>query len=155
MPKYNWVARYADGSTFEQYNADGTENGYTSIDHNKLESFAIIVQFDDGKRAKLFHLHLDEGQRLIYRRRVWKHVDGTEEVVLMVGRQEVFGYEYQGDMHYENSQAIAYIFPDHHVELAGTFRENHPVFDPPKKSVLETHLEDWPGCRDESASSDS
>lgn len=153
MPKYNWEATYADGSKVLQYNADGTENAYTDLQHELLTSFALYAMLGRERIEKVFELHLDKGQRLIFRKRVWMYSTpegGGEDFVYMVGWQKTLGIYLNADDTYtqHNVQAIAYVFSDGHVELAGAFREGHPVFDPPKKSVRETHLDDWPGCKD-------
>lgn len=107
-----WVAYYSDGSSLPQYNADGSENKYQDIDRSRLESFAL---WQDS--TKVFHLHIEPGQRLIYRRRV-EMPQGTS--VYLVGWQQTVGTE--------NIQSIAYVFPNGSVELAGRWREGHPWF---------------------------
>ena len=157
MPKYNWEATYADGFKVPQYNADGSENAYTDLRHELLTSFALYAMLGDEKLEKVFELHLDPGQRLIFRKRVWMYSTpdgGGQDFVYMIGWQQKQHHRgvyscngYEKNCECPNVQAIAYVFSDGHVELAGKFREGHPVFDPPKKSVKETHLEDWPGCK--------
>ncbi len=140
-----WVAYYDDGTHLRQYKDDGSENKYADIDRSKLASFALydggaIVNRDDYLKLrndvaitpgadpgvyelatrKLLHLHLEPGQRLIYRRRVEQTVGGPATVCYMIGwQQTIIG---------ENIQSIAYVFENGTIELAGKWREDHPWF---------------------------
>lgn len=110
-----WVARYNDGTELTQFNADGSEHRYTDIDRSKLVSFALY----DADGGKILEVHLEPGQRLIYRRRVETR-DGTPlKVVYIVGWQQTIAGQ--------NVQSICYVFPDH-VEVAGRWRNDHPWF---------------------------
>ncbi len=112
-----WVAYYNDGTHLCQYDDDGTENKYADIDRSKLDSFAL---YDRPATRKLFHLHIEPGQRLIYRRRVEKIVGGPEQVCYMIGWQQTVGEQ--------NIQSIAYVFEDGTIELAGRWRDDHSWF---------------------------
>lgn len=111
-----WIARYNDGDILPQYNEDGSENKYADIDRGRLTEFAL---FDDLDQP-VFALHLDPGQRLIYRRRVWQPAGGDNFVVYMVGWQMTVGGQ--------NVQSIAYISEDKQIHMAGAWRDNHPWF---------------------------
>lgn len=38
-----WKVTYRDGTVQKQYNEDGTENLYSSINQNKLYSFSVVI----------------------------------------------------------------------------------------------------------------
>jgi len=124
-----WVARYDDGTVIDQFD-NGRERSYDELkDRDRIASFGL---WDFETRRTLITLHLDPGQKLIYRRRCWQH-PGEEkpfQVVYLVGwRRTISG---------ESIQSIAYVFEDTgRVELAGRFRENHPIFDSPKLRPFE------------------
>jgi hypothetical protein len=78
-----------------------------------------LLVTDDEARI-VFALHLDEGQRLIYRRRVRKSVGGGEFVVYLVGWQKTIANH--------NVQSISYIAESGEVHMAGAWRDDHPWF---------------------------
>jgi len=134
-----WVAYYSDDTHLRQYDDSGVESKYADIDRGRLSSFAL---YDGGKvdgftvngdiipgayataTRKLLHLHLEAGQRLIYRRRVEKVVGGPETVCYLIGWQQTI----KG----ENVQAICYVFEDGTIEVAGRYNESHPWFYSPQ-----------------------
>lgn len=140
-----WVAYYANGTHLRQYDDAGVESKYADIDRTRLTSFAlydggveikgVFAGNHDGSTInaanyhtatrKILHLHLEPGQRLIYRRRVQQSV-GAEapNVCYMIGWQQTS----QG----ENIQAICYVFEDGTIEVAGRFNESHPWFYSPQ-----------------------
>jgi hypothetical protein len=113
-----WIAIYKDGTDLKQYNEDGSENRYQDIDRTKLDSFVL---YQDIAKPLLW-IHLETDQRLIYRRRVEKRMDGTETVVYLAGWQQTV----KG----QNVQSISYIAPDGSIHQAGAFKEDHPWFYP-------------------------
>ena len=118
-----WVAKYSDGSVVHQY-ADGVERSYDTLpDRDRITAFAV---YDQETRKSILTLHLDPGQKLIYRRRVEMKSDRTVpvEVCYLVGwRRTISG---------ECVQSIAYIFETSgRIELAGRFDESHPWFYSP------------------------
>ncbi len=117
---YIWKATYKDGSTFSQYDENSREYSYEQIDKSRLESFTLYKE--DG--ATVITLHIDPGQRLIYRRRVEMSPGlSTTLICHLVGWQE--------NINGRNVQSIAYCFEDGRIELAGQFRNNHPWFYAP------------------------
>lgn len=107
-----WVASYKD----KTYLKSSEGAAYRDIDREKLERFSLI---SDDQRV-IYTLWLDPGQCLIYRRRVFKTVQ-SETVWYLVGWQQTI----QG----RNVQSIAYLSEDGlRVNLAGKFREDHPLF---------------------------
>jgi hypothetical protein len=120
MREFAWKAFYRDGRTINQHQ-DGKELSYDNLDRDQIVGFGL---FDKQTKQQVFKLHLDSGQKLIYRRRIWKHVGGGGEVCHLVGwRRNING---------ESVQAISYVFQsDGRIEMAGRFRESHPVFDSP------------------------
>jgi hypothetical protein len=114
-----WKAVYENGTELPRFNEDGSENKYTDINRAKLEFFEIYK----GDRL-LLRLHLEEGRRLIYRRRVSKKVStGEEHAVYLVGWQQT--------VNGKNVQDIAYIFEDEHIELGGKWKEDTRTFYAP------------------------
>jgi hypothetical protein len=111
-----WEARYNDGTVLSQNRADGGENRYADIDRSRLDSFALVRA--DG--TAVLQLHLDTGQRLIFRRRVEQQASGTERIVYLVGWQQT--------VNGTNIQSIAYVTGDGETHLAGRWREDHPWF---------------------------
>jgi len=113
-----WKAVYNDGTVLSQFNEDGSENKYLDIDRSKIAFFELFA----GTKL-IFRLHLEEGRRLICRRRV--------ELNIMTGKTEsIFLVGWQQTVNGSNIQDIAYIFPDGHVELAGKWKE-HRIFCEP------------------------
>jgi hypothetical protein len=119
MP-YTWRATYKDGTVLDaSKDRDLTVDG---LDRKQLERFELVSQAG----ASLMTLHLDPGQRLIYRRRVMlAQGAGKPSACHLIGWQQTVGGE--------NVQSILYVFEDDgRVEMAGRFRENHPFFYPPQ-----------------------
>lgn len=106
-----WQAVYVDGKTLSQKNEDGTENKYTDIDRSRLTFFNLY----EGTKL-IFRLSLEDGRRLIYRRRVSANLytGNIKQVVYLVGWQKTINGQ--------NIQDIAYIFEDGHIELAGRWK---------------------------------
>lgn len=106
-----WKAVYSNGGSLNQYNEDGSVNKYTDIDRGILEFFEL---YRDEKL--IIRIHLGDGKRLIFRRRVSLHISGTITGVLyLVGWQKTVGGE--------NIQSISYLFEDGHIEMAGAWNE--------------------------------
>ena len=113
-----WKAVYLDGKSLNQYNEDKSVNKYTDIDRTILKFFEL---YDRDKL--ILRVHLDEGKRLIYRRRVALSMDGKiTEVIYLVGWQKTIGKE--------NVQSISYIFEDGHIEIAGAWKEDKWFYAP-------------------------
>lgn len=117
MNSIQWVAQY-ENELFPQYNEDGTENKYADIDRERLTAFSLVR---DG--GILIRLHLDKGQRLIYRRRVEMRPGDKMTVCYLIGWQKTVGGE--------NIQSIACIF-EHlgTVEVISEWRDGW--FDKPE-----------------------
>lgn len=111
-----WLVRYNDKTELHQIGQDGVENSYSDIDRAKLESFALYS--NDGRHV--FELHLDPGQRLIYRKRIEQRTGESPFVVYMVGWQKT--------VNGTNVQSIAYITESEQVHMAGAWKEDHPWF---------------------------
>jgi hypothetical protein len=117
---FYWKAVYSDGSSIVEIDESGNYlNKYSDIDRSRLSYFELYKS-----NVLLFRLHLIEGRRLIYRRRVSKSlVTGTDSVVYLIGWQQTINGK--------NIQDIAYIFEDGRVELSGKWDTNNPVFHAP------------------------
>lgn len=114
---YNWRATYSDGTTLEQT----TPNGLVSaddIDRRKVVSMTLLRD-----SSVVVTLHLDPGQKLIYRKRINKCIGAEDEVCHILGWRQ--------NVNSEIVQSICYYFEDGRIELAGQFRENHPWFYSP------------------------
>lgn len=114
-----WIATYTDGTTLGQYNDSG-EVSSEQIDRSKLSSFALLSE--DG--SKILQLHLEPGQRLIFRRRIEQAVgDSSPTICYLFGwQQTICG---------QNVQSIFYVFDEgQRIEMAGRFQEGHPWFYP-------------------------
>lgn len=118
-----WIAVYGEDDYLYQYNDDGSENGYGDIDRERLKEFHIINK-DTGKHV--FAMSLDEGQRLIYRKRVQMSGISGEKV------WEIFLVGWQQTIKGKNVQSISWIFPDGSIIQTGKFNENHPIFYSPE-----------------------
>jgi hypothetical protein len=120
MRDFTWRAYYRDGRIVKQHQ-DGKELSYENLERDQVIGFAL---FEQQTEQQIFKLHLDPDQKLIYRRRTWMRVGERTEVCHLVGwRRNING---------ESVQAISYVFQsDGRIEMAGRFRENHPVFDSP------------------------
>jgi hypothetical protein len=107
--KVTWQAVYNDGFVLPQYD-DGRVNKYPDIDRTKLERFELLK---DGK--VFYSLTLNEGQRLIYRRRtllrmgVTKDAPKAREVIHLIG--------YQVTVSGKNFVVLNYIYEDGRIEL--------------------------------------
>jgi len=124
-----WTAQYNDGTVVNQFQ-DGKELSYDNLkDREQIASFAL---WNRDTLKPVLALHLDPGQKLIYRRRCWQRAGEEKpyQVVYLIGwRRTIAG---------ECIQSIAYVFEETgRVELAGRFRENHPIFDSPKLRPFE------------------
>jgi len=106
-----WKAIYSDGKSLNQYNEDKSVNKYTDIDRSKLSSFELY------KEDKLiFKLVLEEGQRLIFRRRVSSNLQGE-----VIGAIYLVGW--QKNINGKNTQSISYILEDGCIIMAGQWDE--------------------------------
>jgi len=123
MPKYHWVAYYKNGEavsplTHKKPNNPDLPISYDDLKREDLIAFALFEGSVKEHRL-IFMLHLDPGQRLIYRRRVEIHQSSQQEIVChLLGWQQTI----QG----KNVQSIAYIFETNDtpiIHLAGRFRE--------------------------------
>jgi hypothetical protein len=116
--KITWLAHYSD-ELLPQYNADGSENTYKDIDRQRLTAFSLTR--DNGV---IVRIHMDEGKRLIYRRRVEVKPGHTDRICHLVGWQQTIGEE--------NTQSIVCVFEDNNtIEVIGQWKEgwfDKPIF---------------------------
>jgi hypothetical protein len=125
--RYQWIAVYKDGSELRQFNADGTENRYGDIKRNELEGFMLLTIGNHPKDYPILCVHIDEGCRLIYRRRIeqWGNEENQKHVVWIVGMQRRTS---RGVV----SECISAVFEDGHIEQRSTWTENTHWFYAPK-----------------------
>lgn len=116
-----WEARYNDGSYLPQYNEDGSENKYIDINRDTLKKFILVNSRGDVK----FVLNLDQGKKLIFRRRIAKNVasNAVTETVYVIGwQQNVSGIAVQSiNFYFESTE---------YVEITDGFKENHQWYYP-------------------------
>ena len=126
-----WLATYQDGTTLGQYNGSG-EISSERIDRSKLTAFALVNE--EGSRV--LELHLEPGQRLIFRRRIEQPVGGLQIVCYLVGWQQT--------IHGQNVQSIAYVFDEGAtIVWAGKFQQDHPWFYPIEPVPCELQEAKW------------
>ena len=109
-----WKAIYSDGSFLPLFDGE-KENKYPDIDRNRLLFFELYL---DSKLV--IRIHLLDGRRLVFRRRVFKQLNGSEQAVYLVG--------WQSTVNGVNVQDIAYVFEDGHIDLAGSFDDSSRLF---------------------------
>jgi len=117
-----WLAIYKNGDRIAQVGPDGKDISYDALpNRDQISDFAL---YDHSTKKAILTLHLEPGQRLIYRRRVAKSAGGKDEVCCLAGwRRTVAG---------ECIQSIAYVFESTgRIEMAGAFNEKHPWFYSP------------------------
>jgi hypothetical protein len=114
-----WRAIYDDGTAVDQYDEkrDPIEVSSEVIDRKKVKTFLIIWD-----QVPVFTLHLEEGQKLFYRRRTTLTVG--KEICHLAGWQQEVGAD--GEMVWR----IAFVFEDGRIEIKDKFIENHPWFYP-------------------------
>lgn len=94
--EYTWTAFYSDFTELNQYNKDGSKNGYENIDRSKLAAFGI------KRNDKLiYRVFLEPDQTLIYRRRPAGNENEKgkliiqKELILVGTKQKVKGVDVQ------------------------------------------------------------
>lgn len=125
MNSIQWIAHYNDGTELKQYEGDA-KRAYEDIDRARLASFSV---YRDNYARKLLTLHLEQGQRLIYRKRVFVKPGQGELEIYIIGQQQTIAGQ--------NIQSIAYIFPDDRIEIAGAWKEGHALFGKPQLLDIE------------------
>lgn len=117
-----WSATYRSGETLRQVSPDGSTMSYDALPNRDEIVTFDLVDLDSGR--KIFTLHLDAGQKLVYRRRTLISPGVRTEIVYVVGWRRSIG-----DV---NVQSIAYVFEETGaVEMAGDFRSRHRFFYSP------------------------
>ena len=86
--------------------------------------FPLVPGVIDDSGNTILELHLEPGQRLIYRRRHAQTIGKPLITVTIVGWQQTIAGQ--------NVQSIAYVFEDGRIELAGRWKEDHPWFYSPQ-----------------------
>jgi len=117
---WKWIAIYDGSEQYPQYNEDGSENLYSSIDRKRLTSFAVLHE-----DKIVIHVHMEGKRKLIARR-----------IPLMQGLfnakkvDELFIVGWQELIEEINVQTIAVCFRDGHVELLPRFKKELPWAQP-------------------------
>ena len=121
---YTWRATYKDGTVFDA--SVDQSLSVDRLDRKQLDKFELVSQAG----ASLMTLHLDPGQRLIYRMRTTMQQSGRKSSVChLLGWQQTVGGQ--------NVQSILYVFEDGRIEMAGKFKEDHPWFYAPELRRVE------------------
>lgn len=120
-----WQAIYEDGKLLQfEKKPDGTikENKYADIDRDRL----IRFDFLNRRTGKPVHaVYINEGKKLIYRRRTLKRMTGEPDVVVfIVGYQITFMTNSGPRAHV----VLNYLHPDGSVALDG-HRDNLELLD--------------------------
>lgn len=124
-----WYVVYDDDSIFVQYEEDGTENAFGSIDRDRLMEFHLIGRTTE---KVVLSISMDKDQRLIFRRRNSMSGNTGEKnwTIYMAGWQKT--------VNGKNVQSINWVFPDGRIVNTGKFQDNHPVFYSPVFSQEES-----------------
>jgi hypothetical protein len=108
---YEWEAEYNDGTSLKQ-----AGNAYHDIDQSRLRAFLLV----EGETPRL-RIEFNPGERLVWRRRVERSLDGSDlRVCHIVGKRVAVadGLEVS---------SVACIFEDTGELLtADGFDDNHP-----------------------------
>jgi hydroxymethylpyrimidine pyrophosphatase-like HAD family hydrolase len=115
---FEWLAEYKDGSIIRQNNAFGKIISSDEIDRDKLKTFTLIC---DNKI--IVKLHINNNERLVYRRRVEKTIGDSEIACHIIGWRKLVDNKI--------CQSMMYVFEDGNIEMASDFQENHKWFYPP------------------------
>lgn len=108
-----WVANYIDGTKLRRFRPEGGENKYADIDVDKLERFDLV---NTQTKKVVYALYLREGQKLIYRRRTFRRMDGSPDVVVyLVG----YNMTIMTNAGPKAIIVINYIHPDGSIALDG------------------------------------
>ncbi len=131
--QYQWIAVYGLNDVLPQHPKEGGENKYGDIDRERLVQF-VVLTLEDNPRTMLV-IHIPKDGRLIYRQRVEKVAGVGETRVWIVGSQtNIAG---------RNSQYVAAIFEDEHIEIIDRWLEKSRWFHEP---ILHPHEgEVWEG----------
>lgn len=120
----SWQAVYDDDSIFKAVHDDETKNKYANIDRFRLKRFELL------RNGKVFYkLFLNQGQRLIYRRRTLLHVGAKpNNLGQEISRDVVYLVGYQYTTEGKNYVVLNYIYNDGTIELDNS-RNNLQLFD--------------------------
>lgn len=120
--EFFWRAVYYDGSTADQYDVKGERviRGYEDIDRQRLQAFEIR---EKDTQNLVYRVWLGGDKRLIWRERVYIQRVGGNQYELRI---HLVGW--QRTVEGRNVQAIAFIFPDGHIELIDRWHEHHEIF---------------------------
>lgn len=116
--KYRWVAYDYEGGSVSQVAASGQKNSYEDLPLNNIKSFEL---WDWANNQRVLLVNFNQGDRLVWRRRVHTTGYGPEEVCHIVGKIGKNG-----------QKGILGIFEsDGHIEAVGEFLPNSEWFYPP------------------------
>jgi len=85
--KIRWIAHYADGSTFKQYDEEGNSRSCELVSRENLRGFSLTTKAG----RVLFHQDLVPGMRFFYRRRTAMEQGSTIKIVHLIGYEIGFG----------------------------------------------------------------
>ncbi len=106
-----WVANYTDGTQLRQFQ-DGKEMKYANIDRDRLIRFDMI---DAQTEKAVYSMYLNEGKKLIFRRRTLKQIGKPDVVIFLVGYQITF----MTNVGSKTETVINYFHPDGSISLDG------------------------------------
>lgn len=122
--KFRWVVYTNDGGSVSQVAASGQKNSYEDLDHSNIKSFEL---WDWSRNERVLLVTFDQGDRLVWRRRIQTTGYGPEEVCHVVGKITRNG-----------EKGILGIFEsDGHIEAIGEFLPTSNWFYPPSSELEE------------------
>jgi hypothetical protein len=114
----NWKAHYKDGTSLICSELPGGKD-YYKIDRTKLIGFEL---FDKETNKSVFRMPIEDGKRLIYRKRVHQnfHTNQIVKIVYLVGWQKT--------VNGKNVQSIVHIFEDGSMDLRDKWEGGEPEY---------------------------
>lgn len=113
--KYKWKAVYNDSAEL----SEAKDVGYHHIDRSKLRFFLLLDRETEDVK---FRVEINDGQRLIWRRRYAIHSNGMQEIAHLVGKQITISNK--------NYQWIALIFEDDgRIEFFDKYDKDNPFLN--------------------------
>lgn len=82
MSQLHWLAQYNDGNQ-----ATSEDTGYSEIDRSRLQCFYLLK---DDNRQVVSIIFDDDGEKLVWTRRIFKLNTGEEQVFHIVGKKGQF-----------------------------------------------------------------
>lgn len=122
MQDLQWIAIYNDGEQLCQIDNKGVKHSYEDIDRKRLSSFTIGKPSSKGIIG-VFRANFDnDGENLIWRRRVQKTSDDDELILHIVGKKHRY---------------VALVYQTGAVQLYDNFNEENAITSTPELLLQE------------------